>query len=638
MGHLPRPVWLAMMLCALTFRGHGNRADQLAVWASSPAAPVQDGRPIMSPEHLLVHYCGTCHSKSRTGPDLDRLFEVSALQRDPATWYKVLQRLRSREMPPPDRPQPTPQEFDAMIQWIEKGLAGSDPADIGPLWVRLLQRTEYVNTIAYLLGVRVQLGDDFPKDQTVWSSTKKLPAVPADYLDVYRATATRVLEEVQSGPQTTQVVMNGQLAGAVAAPRMNPLFSQRSSSQSRSSWIRDNLARFARKAYRRPLESSEIDHLYSVYQRASRNGLPFEAAIKEPLREILSSRHFLYRVEYPGPKTLTRMSSRQQYALAARLSFTLWRSTPDSELLRQAEKGTLVKNLESQVRRLLRHRRSRAFSDEFASYWLGLESLGQAAGLDAPLHHLLRRETEEFVAYILQSERSLTEFIDADYTFVNDTLARHYDLPPVEGQHLRRVALQTRQRGGLLTQGSVLAITSYANDTSAVKRGKWILETFLGIQPPPPPPNLLRAFGESRRSFQPGTDRSRLETHRSNSACATCHQRIDPYGFALENYDMTGAWRTAQFDFPVDSSFELVDGTKLQGASGLKAHLQTQRGPFLQCLSDKLLSFALGTKSRPLDQAAIDRLTQKMNASQLTFTQLVVEVIKSDGFQRRKAS
>ena len=380
------------------------------------------------------------------------------------------------------------------------------------------------------------------------------------------------------------------------------------------------LSLLTRRAYRRPIGKSDIDKPMAFYRKGRAEG-DFDAGITAALAAVLTNPEFLFRVESDpkkvGENGVYRVGDLE---FASRLSFFLWSSIPDDELRDLAAAGRLEDPavLEAQVRRMLRHPRASALVDNFASQWLslrGLQSSGPNPDLfpefDENLRDAFRRETELFVGSQLQEDRSLADLLSADYTFVNERLARHYGIPNVYGSHFRRVRLTDPARFGLLGKGSMLTVTSYGNRTSPVLRGHWLLDNVLGTPPPPPPANVpgLADKGEDGR---PRSVRERMEQHRKDPQCASCHVAMDPLGFALENFDAVGKWRAmTEAGTPVDPDGALPDGTPIAGVAGLRTHLLNHREQFVGTVADKLLTYAIGRGTEYFDRPALRRLTRE---------------------------
>jgi len=372
----------------------------------------------------------------------------------------------------------------------------------------------------------------------------------------------------------------------------------------------------------------------------------FEAGIETALSAILVSPQFLFRVGLDPPGIASNKAYRiSDLDLASRLSFFLWSSIPDDELLDAAERGDLGKPklLEKQVRRMLTDSRATSLASNFAGQWLYLRNLEAFTpdlrlfpDFDDNLRQAFRAETELFFQSIMREDRSVLNLLKADYTFLNERLAKHYGIPNVYGSRFRRVSTSAEsERGGLLRQGSVLAVTSYATRTSPVIRGRWILENVLGTPPPPPLPNVP-ALKDNTISATLSV-RERLAEHRANGQCASCHNLIDPPGFSLENFDAVGRWRTVEEGKPVDASGGLHDGRKFVGVSGLEDGLLNRPEVFIGTLTEKLLTFALGRGLEPDDGPAIRKIVRDVQAEDYRFSAIIVGLAKSVPFTMRRA-
>ncbi len=326
--------------------------------------------------------------------------------------------------------------------------------------------------------------------------------------------------------------------------------------------------------------------------------------------------------------------------LASRLSFFLWSSIPDDELLNLAIQGKLhdPAMLEQQARRMLADPRSDALVTNFAGQWLYLRELKnqrpESKDFNENLRQSFRRETELFFGSILREDRNVIDLLNADYTFVDERLARHYGIPNIHGSHFRRVTLTGDDRRGLLGQGSILLVTSVATRTSPVARGKWILENLLGTAPPLPPPNVP-PLKEGAGSTQATSVRQRMEEHRTNPVCAACHKIMDPIGFSLENFDLVGKWRTTDGGVAIDPSSQLVDGTKLNGPASLRQALLSRSDVFVQTLTEKLLTYGVGRALKYYDMPAVRAITRDAARNNYRFSSLVLGIVKSPPFQMR---
>ncbi len=414
--------------------------------------------------------------------------------------------------------------------------------------------------------------------------------------------------------------------------------------EEKKQYARGILSNFARRAYRRPVSTAELNRLASLVELAQSEGDNFEAGIKLAFQAVLVSPHFLFRGELqPDPNDSKSIHSIDEFALASRLSYFLWSSMPDDELFRLAQSGKLRKNIESQVGRMLRDKKASAFVENFAGQWLQIRNLNfltpdpiKFPGFDDALRSAMQKETELFFESILKENRSVFELLNANYTFVNERLAKHYGIRGVTGEQFRRVSLKGTSRGGLLTHASVLTLTSNPTRTSPVKRGKWVLENILGTPPPPPPPDVPD-LKDAKGTELTGTLRQRMEQHRANPTCASCHARMDPIGFSFENFDGVGAWRKKDGDLPINTSGELVSGESFRDANELRKILVSQKKEeFVRCLSEKLLTYALGRGMEMYDRCAIEEITKGLAEKNYKFNSLILEIVKSVPFQMRR--
>jgi mono/diheme cytochrome c family protein len=396
----------------------------------------------------------------------------------------------------------------------------------------------------------------------------------------------------------------------------------------------------AQKAFRRPVTDEDMRTLMDFYEAGRSES--FEAGIRRGLEWMLASPSFLFRIEAePEAAAAGAVYELGDIDLASRLSFFLWSSIPDDELLGLAVRGRLTNPavLDQQVRRMLHDQRATALVDNFATRWLELNKLSGVvldtdlfSEFDENLREAMAQETKLFVADQLRGDRSVVELLTADYTFINDRLARHYGIPNLYGNHFRRVALPDGRRGGLLGHASILSVTSYPNRTSVVRRGRWVLANLLGAPPPPPPPDVP-ALKEAGVDGQPRSLRDRMEAHRRNPACAGCHVRMDPIGFALENFDADGTWRMVSDDAPIDASASLPDGTRFEGPSGLRSLLASHREDFVRTFTSKLLAYAIGRGVESYDLPAVRKIVRDSAASEYRWSDIIAGIVKSTPFR-----
>jgi hypothetical protein len=411
------------------------------------------------------------------------------------------------------------------------------------------------------------------------------------------------------------------------------------------------MQKFASRAYRRPVTGGELAKLLRFVDLGRENGESFERSIQIAVQATLVSPQFLFRSELNRSRPREKRNVKgpvsmplTDFEIASRLSYFLWSSMPDDELQRLAldEKLHTEENLLKQIRRMLRDPKAQAFVENFAGQWLQLRNLKtvnpdreQFPSFDEPLRDAMQKESELFFASVMREDRSILDFLDCDYTFLNERLARHYGIPGVQGDKFRIVKLNGKQRGGLISHASVLTVTSNASRTSPVKRGKWVLEQILGTPPPPPPPEVPQLSDDKKEALT-GTLRQRMEQHRSNPSCAGCHAKLDPPGFGLENYDAIGAWREKEGEFPVDATGKMPNGDTFSGPGELKAILKNRKNEFTKCLAEKMLTYAIGRGLEEYDDCAVEKIVDAVADGRYKFTKLVLEVVKSDPFLKRR--
>jgi hypothetical protein len=401
------------------------------------------------------------------------------------------------------------------------------------------------------------------------------------------------------------------------------------------------LGRLAGHAYRRPVTEDDLRTLLRFYEEGRQKG-GFDRGIQAGLERVLVAPEFLFRIEYPpagaAPGTVFRLTD---VDLASRLSFFLWSSGPDDELRELGRQGKLKDTavLTQQVRRLLGDPRASALAKNFAGQWLMVRNVPLSApdpalfpDFDDNLQEAFAREMELFLESQVREDRSVVDLLRADYTYVNDRLAEHYGIRHISGSHFRRVTLTDPVRFGLFGKGGVLLVTSYAHRTSPVLRGKWILENILGVPPPPPPPNVP-ALKENDGTSKPTTVRERLEEHRRNAMCASCHAPMDPLGFTLENFDAIGRWRDTDAGHPIDASGVLLDGTKVDGPESFRKALLNHQEEFVGTLTEKLLTYALGRGIEYYDMPAVRRIVREAAQRDYRWSDILMGVVTSVPFR-----
>jgi hypothetical protein len=582
---------------------------------------------------LLETYCFKCHNttKSKAGVNLERFRGTDSVAHDPKTWEIVLAQLRDRTMPPENKPQPTDEQRDQLVSWIQQALQNLDeskiPKDPGRAVLHRLSRLEYNNTIRDLFGVDTKPADQFPPDGGGGGGFDNNAAtlfLPPVLMERYLEAAGEILNAARSE--------------RVFVARPGGFTSERSAA-------RKIFSRHAPRVFRRPAEKAEVERVVGLYDLARKRGENFEDGVKLGLKSLLVSPHFLFRVESESAQGGHQPVG--EYELASRLSYFLWSSMPDEELFRLAAAKKLhdTETLEAQTRRKLLDPKARAIAENFAGQWLRVRELKTTAQPDArkfpeftpAVRDAMFGEAVEFFNALLRDNRSLLDVIDAQYVFVNETLATFYGIEGVKGEAFQRVSLKDRSRGGVLGMGGVLTLTSYPRRTSPVLRGKWVLEEILGTPPPPPPP-LVKSLPADDRPRDGLTFRQRLEQHRTKAECAGCHKRMDPLGFGLETFDAIGRWRTQISGQPVDASGQMTSGEKFTGPAELKSLLLKRTDDFGRNLTEKMLAYALGRGLEYYDTPVVKKIAKTLEADDFRAATLVTEIVKSYPFQYRRGS
>ena len=574
----------------------------------------KDVRPV------LEKYCFKCHGaeKQKGGVKLSDGTEVAAIYREVKTWDKALAELRDGAMPPEDKPQPSAEERQRVIEWLERTLNDPDPdampRDPGRAFPHRLSRLEYNNTVRDLLGIDSRPADAFPPDGGGGGGFDNNSAtlfIPPVLVEKYLSAAAELLAKAKIATHPGDA--------------------------------RKSLADFATRAFRRPVETAEVDALLGLFTQAEKRGDSFDEALRFALRAVLVSPHFLFRIEVPRGAEAQPVNDHE---LASRLSYFLWSSMPDTELFKIATEQKLRDPavLEAQTRRMLRDSKARAFAENFAGQWLRVHELQTSAQPDAnkfpeytaAVRDAMAAEPTEFFHALLSENGSLLSLLDADYTYANETLAKHYGLD-VKGDAFQRVALTDRNRGGVVTMGAVLTITSYPRRTSPVLRGKWILEQILDAPAPPPPP-IVKSLPSSDKVRDGLSFRQQLEKHRKDEACAGCHKRLDPLGFGLETFDAIGRWRTEIAGQPVDAGGEMVTGEKFTWPVELKKILLAHKDEFARNVTARMFAYALNRGLESYDVPTVRRAAKALAASGYRVETLVMEIVKSYPFQNRRGT
>jgi len=600
---------------------------------------------------LLRKYCTGCHGGTEPENGLSLEFadghEVEQrLLKDYRVFKHMAERIRSGKMPPKKKAQPSDAERNALLTWIDRELVavlGARP--FGQVArVRRLTRVEYANTVRDLFYFDDFKADDLPPDDIGYGfdDIADLLTVSPGHLEQYLQTAERAIAQLD---KTAKVSTNWAAKdGTYSEPNDGvflPIRDVELRFNNNQVRVRMVLEKFLPRAYRRPVAPEEIDRLMEFARLSlAQEGESFirPKSTYAPLRAALTSPYFLYRIEQDPSQ---RIAAINEFELASRLSYFLWSSMPDDELFNLAQTNQLRAHQEEQVRRMLKDRKARALTENFAEQWLHLGGLKKAAPdpklfpeFDEKLRQDMREETRRFVARIIAEDRSIMEFLNADYTFLNGRLAKHYGVAGVSGDEFRLVQLDKKQRGGLLTHGSILTLSSPPTRTSPVKRGVWVIETLFN-DPPSPPPAEVPPFEES--AALTGSVRQVLEKHRKNAQCAGCHSKIDPYGLALENYNAIGVWRMKESGHDLDSSGTLPDGSAFKNVEEFRALLNSRQAQFRKALVEKLLIYAQGRGLEFADERAVAEICATAEHRGDRFSGVVLAIVESDLFQKRQA-
>lgn len=611
---------------------------------------------------LVQRYCLPCHDSVTLKGDLDleRFTTLELVQDSVAIWKRIYKRMEDRQMPPRNRPQLTDEERQLVMEWIEK-LENKNvdcdqvPSDESVSWYpgyvmsRRLNRAEYENTLRDLLGVAVDVAHLFPADGAGgegFDNNGSALFLSAIQIEKYLEAADLAIETAipsQRTPRRSKGSTVSLVSGAAnpgARPRLIPVEPSRGVTPREAA--RTALATFAERAWRRPIEPEEIDRLLQAFDRGYDRGDGYVESVKLAFKSALVSPHFLFLAE-PEPHERGNYEL-GDYPLASRLSYFIWATMPDDELFALARDGALrdPNEIQRQVKRMLRDPKAAALGELFGAQWLGITQLGDTVKpdaahfpeFDAALAEAMRAEAVAYFNHIVREDRSLIELLDAPYTFMNEPLARIYGVEGVLGEEMRRVELLDANRGGVLGMAAVLTATSHPLRTSPVLRGKWVLEQLLGDRVPPPPPNVAQ-LPEDGKHPEGLTLRQQLELHRKNPECASCHERMDPIGFGLENFDPIGRWRTEQGGKPVDSQGVLPSGEAFDGPRELKNILLARKDEFARHLSRKMIGYALGRSLTQYDECVIKSCFEALKASDYRPSALVTEIALSYPFRHR---
>ena len=590
---------------------------------------------------LLQQFCWDCHSAgdAEGGIAFDRYVDSAEIQSDFELWEKVIRLVKERQMPPADAAEIDNESVQRIVNGIEYELSQFDcsvETRPGRVTIQRLNKAEYNNTIRDLTGLELQLANDFPSDDVGngFDNIGDVLSLPPILLEKYLEAAETIAEAIWSNEEVRNRVFS-------IKPKSESLEDQVAAAT-------ENVRLFATKAFRRPLAEEELQKLFQLMRATwQRDGSDSEI-MQTVTIAILSSPNFIFRVEDDSNDRLDQENEDpitrrlNDYELASRLSYFLWSSMPDDRLFDLASRGELQDpaTLVSEAKRMLQDPKANALVDNFAGQWLQLRDVerltpdpGRFPTYTKDLGIAMRRETEEFFRRVVRHDRSILDFLNANYTYINEPLAKHYGIEGVKGEEFREVSLQGGRRG-ILTHASILTLTSNPTRTSPVKRGKWILENILD-EPPPPPPSDVPELEEGAETL--GSLREQMEQHRANPACAVCHRTMDAIGFGLENFDAIGVWRDRDGKEQINASGQLPGNKQFEGASELMAILaQEKKEAFARCLTEKILTYALGRGLVSFDRCVVNDAVSELERNDYRFSALVAAVVTSDAFTKRE--
>lgn len=605
---------------------------------------------------IIRSRCLECHSGDKADGEFDlaKFADGSSAVAAGDAWDRVARRVRQNEMPPQGSPGLNDSQKSRFHRWVDtrpgEDLCRQLASDETQAWYkgnvmsRRLTASEYANAVKHLVGISLLPTEVPPSDgaggegfDTVGDALFTSPI----HLEAYLSAADRVIDTA------VDIEMSSGTPGeaSAAGPKLITILPRsidNSSSLDDLQAAREVIKAFARRAWRRPIADQELQRLLELYEFSSALNAPFATAIRQPLKAIMVSPHFLFVVESePSEPGVQRITPHQ---LATRLSLLIWSSIPDEALLEKADNGQLYDDevMRGEIQRMLEDPKARGLGENFGLQWLGLRNFGEVRPdpelfpeYSADLAGDMREEAVALVTAIFRDDAPLTDLVSAKYAFVNGRLASHYGIDLPGDAPWQKVNLPDGKRGGVITMASVLTLASYPRRTSPVLRGRWVLDELIGTHVPPPPPNVpaLEESGESSATTL--TMRQRLEVHRQNPECASCHDRMDPLGFGLENFDAIGRWRSVDHDLPIDATGKLPSGESFDGPEQLKAVLLNRSAEFEKHFVRKLLGFALGRELNKFDMCVVDDCIKALKENGGRSRVLIEKIALSYPFQHR---
>ena len=584
---------------------------------------------------FLNTYCTQCHGlyKMEGGITFVPALKTPGVPSSTKLWNQAVANVKAHDMPPEDsKKQPTDEERQMFVDWVGT-IKFLSPKDPGVFVIRRLTKVEYGNTLRDLFGVAPAVAAELPDEVFGEGYLNSMSPLQSEK---YLAIANEVLERILASKDQPPTEMQKRLFGDPPAPGSDLRMAAKTVA-----------SKLARNAYRRPATEAELELLLRVFDLAQENNLDYPESLRLMLKAVLVSPQFLFITPAKEPEAGQTIAPLDDYQLASRLSYLLWTTMPDAELSALADNGNLHEPaiLQLQVKRLLADPRSRALFDGFGAQWLGLLGLESKTfdtvmfpQLTAEMRSAMVEEARLFFESIVRENRSVVDFVDSDYTFLNGTLAALYGLEKtVTGPEMRKVKLEDANRGGILGMPGILASTSFPNRTSPVKRGVWVLEQVLGEHVPPPPPNVPPLEKQDKQAVENLTLRQRTELHRTNAVCANCHKILDPIGFGLENFDAIGRWRN-QDDTggAIDAAGELPGEKRFSSPRELKAIIAARKDELAQNLTRKLLAYALCRQLEGYDEIVVDQLMETIAKDGYRMQTLISEIVTSYPFVNRR--
>lgn len=633
--------WL--MALSFTFTLASTALLNSPTWAQ----PNRDKDPLSFDRNiggLLNRYCYRCHNEDDANGEVDLAKDKNPrlIFDNAVVWRRALQQIESEQMPPEDAKQPTKDERELIVRFLRETLDRLDcdgEIDPGHPMVRRLNRVEYDRSIRFLTGLDLDIAKSFPPDATSYgfeNIAASLTLTPRQVEQYYDAAQKVVTSLLQSKDLSSDDADEPKGYARVFFANASDVGSQRAAAEK-------IMERFATRAFRRPVETDWLAKLLKIYDRAREQGKEHDLAIGDMITAVLISPRFLMRYENNQPDN-DGVYRVDDFELASRLSFFLWSAPPDDRLLELASQGGLHEpaRLNEQIDRMLDDPRSVALVEQFFAPWLQFNAVREHKpdqkafpGFGDELHVAIAEEPAMMIAEMIREDRRITDLIDSNYTYLNRSLAEHYGIEGVSGEAMQRVELVDRRRGGVLTTAALLMAQADPARTNVPRRGNFIAAAILGTPAPPPPPDVPE-LTEPEGSDRPLTLRERLEQHRSDAQCASCHAKIDPLGFGFENFDAIGRWRDEEVGKPIDASGEFPTGESFKDVIELKDILVERKDEFAKTLTTQLMIYALGRGPIAKDACVVEEVLEAARQNDYRFRTFVKAIVQSGPFQYRR--